>query len=226
MYPHRIRLRGPWEYEAHDVPVGEESSAGRVIMPCDCWDGPAGRVTFRRRFGYPGRIDSHERVWLVFDAVPTAMRVTVNGTDLGTHGGTLEVDVTHLLGGRNELVADVPELAPGSRLWDEAALEVRCTAYLRNVKVTRSGGGIHATGEVVGTAEGPLELYLVADRSPAGYARVDPAGGVQAFTLRAEGRNREGEPISQVTIELVQGAVVWYTVQRAVPEEASSHPGA
>jgi hypothetical protein len=152
--------------------------------------------------------------------------VAVNGTDLGTHAGAVEIDVTHLLGPRNELVVDVPVLAPGSGLWDESALEIRCTAYLRNVEVTRSGGGIHATGEVVGTAEGLLELYLVADRSPAGYANVDPAGGIQPFTLRAEGTNRDGEPIGRVKIELVQGAVVWYTVERAVPEKASPYPGA
>jgi hypothetical protein len=226
MYPHRIRLRGPWDYEALDVPAGETSSAGRVIMPCDCWDGPGGRVTFRRRFGYPGQIDSHERVWLVFDGVAVPMRVTVNESDLGTYAGAVEVDVTQLLRARSELTVEMTDLAPGSRFWDEVALEVRCTAYLRNVQVTRSGGMILATGEVVGTAAGPLELYLVADRSPAGYAKVDPAGGVQSFSLRTEGTNRDGEPISRVTIELVQGAVAWYSVERAFPEQASGHRGA
>jgi hypothetical protein len=222
MYPHRIRLRGPWEYEVLDAPGGE-TTASRVVMPCPHWDGPAGHLRFRRRFGYPGRIDAHERVWLVFDGLLATVRVAVNDADLGTHTDAVEVDITHLLGPRNELAAEVPELVSGQGLWDEAALEVRCTAYMRNIQLKRVEEEIHATGEVVGSAEGPLELYLVADRSPAGYTKVDPAGGVQAFELRAEGTNREGEPVGRVTIELIQGAVVWYTVELAVPTPASGH---
>jgi hypothetical protein len=261
MYPHRIRLRGPWEYEMMDAPAGEVPSTGRIVMPCPRWDGPPGRVQFHRHFGYPGRIDAHERVWIVFDGLASPVRVSVNATDLGTHTGAVEVDVTHLLGSRNELTVELVIAAPsppavvpspsavvssppgplsqggrggestlpsplggegaevkGQGLWDEAALEVRCTAYLRNVQVKWVGGEIRATGEVVGSSEGLLELYLVADRSPAGYTKVDPAGGMQPFELRAEGTNQEGGPVGRVTIELIRGAVVWYTVERAVPE--------
>ncbi len=218
MYPHRIRLRGPWEYEVLDVPGGGAPRAGRVMLPCPRWDGPPGHVRFRRRFGYPGQIDAHERVWIVFDGLASPVRVSVNGTDLGMHFVTAEVDVTQLLGSRNELTLENTDLACGKGLWDEAALEVRCTAYLRDVQVQRVEGQIRARGEVVGTAEGPLELYLVADRSPAGYARVDPAEGVQPFELRGVGTNEEGKPVDRATIELVQGAVVWYRVERAVPE--------
>jgi hypothetical protein len=218
MYPHRIRLRGPWEYEVLDVPGGGAPSAGRVTMPCLRWEGPMGHVRLRRRFGYPGQVDSYERVWVVFDGLASSVQLSVNGTDLGMHSVTAEVDVTQLLGARNELTLEIPDMAPGKGLWDEAALEVRCTAYLRNVQVKRIGDEIRATGEVVGTAEGPLELYLVADRSPAGYSRVDPAGGVQPFELRGPGTNEEGKPVGQAAIELVQGAVAWYRVERAVPE--------
>jgi hypothetical protein len=226
MYPHRIRLRGPWEYDALDVTKDQPSPSGRVTMPCPHWDGPPGRVRFLRRFGYPGRIDAHEHVWLVFDGLFVPVRVSVNGNDMGKYTGAVEVDVTQLLGARNELTVEVPNLTRGTSLWDEAALEVRCTAYLRNVQVKRVRGGIHATGEVIGTSEGPLELYLVADRSPAGYAKVDSGGGVRSFDLRAETTNRDGKPVGRVTIELIQGAVVWYTMDLPVPEEASLHPGA
>src|SRR5262245_97069 len=70
MYPHRIRLRGPWECQplAPDGPPPR-----RVTLPCRWADGGLGDfrgpVRFRRRFGYPGRLDAHERVWLTF--VPT-----------------------------------------------------------------------------------------------------------------------------------------------------------
>jgi hypothetical protein len=195
-------------------------------MPCRSWTGPVGRVRFRRRFGYPGQIDAHERVWLVFDELHGTICLAVNGADLGTHAVTVDVDVTHLLRERNEVTVEIPNLKSGEPLWDEAALEVRCKAYLRHVQVNRVGAEIRATGEVVGTAEGLLDLYLVADRSPAGYTKVDPAGGVLPFELRAEGTNNEGEPVGRATIELIQGAVVWYSVELAVPELASPHTGA
>src|SRR4051794_25868944 len=67
-YPHRIRLRGPWECERIGIspsspallPEGEGSdSPWRVLMPCG-WidaglDGYRGTAQFTRKFGYPGR---------------------------------------------------------------------------------------------------------------------------------------------------------------------------
>ena len=71
MYPHRIRLRGPWDCEplarlAPGASDGALPPPGRMTLPCRWAEGGltdfAGRVRFRRRFGYPGRIDAHERV--------------------------------------------------------------------------------------------------------------------------------------------------------------------
>src|SRR5689334_11433430 len=114
IYPHRIRLRGPWQCEPLErlqlpKPRGESSSpAGdphqpdapararllgnprgsqsltprleshvtpprTVRMPCRWRDAGlgdfAGRVRFSRNFGYPGQIDSWERVWLTFAGI-------------------------------------------------------------------------------------------------------------------------------------------------------------
>src|SRR5260370_8527653 len=79
--PHRIRLRGPWQSE----PV-------------------AGGVRRVRRFGYPGRIDADERVWLTFAGVAGRVEVSLNGHVLGSHdgGAPFEHEVTSLLGPRNE----------------------------------------------------------------------------------------------------------------------------
>ena len=102
MYPHRIRLRGPWEYETLARPEGAPPLSGRVIMP---WTPGAaapilaGSVRFRRRFGYPGRIDAHERVWLVVEGIATAIQAAVNGASLGEGRGNFEFDATHLLDG-------------------------------------------------------------------------------------------------------------------------------
>src|SRR5438045_3707759 len=85
-YPHRIRLRGPWQSE----PL-------------------ANGVRRRRRFGYPVRIDADERVWLTFHGVTGRVAVALNGQALGSHDGAeaFAYEVTPLLRPRNELVMDV-----------------------------------------------------------------------------------------------------------------------
>src|SRR4051794_14657703 len=159
MYPHRIRLRGPWDYEplAWSPPEGRPlPPAGRMNVPCrwaDCGLADfSGRVRFRRRFGYPGRIDAHERVWLTFAGAGVRAEVALNGAPLGRHegDGPFEFEVTELLRPRNELVVEVEGPADAAGLWGEVALEVRCTAYLRGVRLWAEpeGDGVraHAAG--------------------------------------------------------------------------------
>ncbi len=211
-YPHRIRLRGPWECE----PLAPPGPARRVLMPCRWADvGLAGptRVRCRRRFGYPGRIDSHERVWLTLAGAEDRVEVWVNEEPLGQHPGDrpCELEVTALLRARNELAIAV-ESAPGSGgLWGEVALEVRCSAFLRDVYLQMEGPTLLVCGAVVGTAEGELELYAVCDRHPAGYAKVVPSPEGAPFALRVEGQG--AQPVS-VQVDLVNRATVWYTVIR------------
>jgi hypothetical protein len=196
MYPHRIRLRGPWECEP----------LGRVTVP-HRWD-HAGRVRLRRRFGYPGRIDAHERVWLILPAVERIAAVRLNGELLGRQEGPggCEFDVTALLRERNELTVELDTAAGGT--WDGAELEVRCTAFLRGVHVWTEGNTLHAAGEVVGMAERPLELYLLRDRSTVAYATAEANPAGQPFHLIGEGSI--SPPVQDVRVELVNGAVVWY----------------
>ena len=65
-YPHRMRLRGPWDCTPLTAVPGQTlPPPRRVVMPC-AWAearlaGRAVRARFTRRFGYPGRIDEHER---------------------------------------------------------------------------------------------------------------------------------------------------------------------
>src|SRR5713101_1462133 len=102
MYPHRIRLVGPWECETLER---------RVLMPChwrDCGLADfTGTVRFTRRFGYPGRIDDYERVWLTFAAVAGRADVCLNGTTLGCIDGPAEFETTQLLRERNVLQVDI-----------------------------------------------------------------------------------------------------------------------
>src|SRR5262249_16304202 len=142
-------------------------SVKRVTMPCrwrDCGLGDfTGTVRFTRRFGYPGRIDDYECVWLTFAAVAGRAAVCLNGTALGQCDAACEFEGTRLLRERNVLHVDIEGGGDDAGLCGEVALEVRRTAFLRNLRVTASDG-LHVSGEVAGTAEGPLELYVICER--------------------------------------------------------------
>src|SRR5438477_13088651 len=98
MYPHRIRLRGPWECEPLARAVSDAQGRSemvvealppprRMVLPCRWGEGGladfAGRVRFRRRFGLPRQLDAHERVWLTFAGVDGVAWLSLNGDLLG-----------------------------------------------------------------------------------------------------------------------------------------------
>jgi hypothetical protein len=242
MYPHRIRLRGPWQFKAlarfeqfngrlaeskQDLPA-----PGRMTMPCRWKDSPlksfAGTVLLTRNFGYPGRIDSFERVWLTFAELTQSAEVSLNKTLLGKcDEKTLpsEWDVTSLLRPRNllevRLVADTDE---GS-LWGEVALEIRRTAFLRDVKACIEHNGettsLSVTGTVVGSCDRPLELYTLLEGKTVGYATVPLTETVNSFTMAIDEHaleEREVAPasVSDLRVELVDGGVVWYSVNAQI----------
>ena len=100
---HRIRLRGPWEYER----LGSAES-GRVVFPSTwaAFGGPAGTVRFTRRFGRPAGL-TDERIWLELTADGEVL-VSLNGRPLGLFGRAMSsVDVTDGLALRNRLVLDL-----------------------------------------------------------------------------------------------------------------------
>lgn len=142
MYPHRIRLRGPWECQPlarfvigadgrNETVTTNLPAPLRMIMPCRWSEGGlnafSGRVRFRRHFGYPGRIDEHERVWLTFAGVDRAAEIWLNGQFLGRQEGVrpFEFEVTKLLGNRNDLRVEVEGEAETGGLCGEVAMEIR-----------------------------------------------------------------------------------------------------
>ena len=62
---------------------------------------------FAAGFGYPGRIDLTEHVWLTFAGVEGHAVVDLNGQKLGDLDGLGEFEVTQLLQQRNLVVVDV-----------------------------------------------------------------------------------------------------------------------
>src|SRR2546426_27142 len=124
MYPHQIRLRGPWECEplaravehAGDIEmVAQDLPAPcRITLPCRWRETAladfAGRVRLRRRFGRPRQLDAYEQVWLTFGGAEARAAVSLNNRFLGQQVRPcepFEFEVTDLLRERNELVVDV-----------------------------------------------------------------------------------------------------------------------
>jgi hypothetical protein len=234
MYPHRIRLRGPWSCEplarlpsASNLPL---PAAFRAALPCRWRDaglaGFAGHVRFRRRFGYPGRIDDYERVWLTFAGATGSVEIQLNEHTLPYlsnsvwERGAAEFDVTSLLRARNELIIDVESPDDAGGLWGEVALEVRCTAYLRDLclRLARDPPVLYVTGQVVGTCDGQLELYAVMNRFTVAYAKVQPAPHGQVFHLVSEALPLDDTDEEHwVRVDLIKGACVWYTFEALLP---------
>jgi hypothetical protein len=224
MYPHRIRLRGPWQCE----PLRRRDDAEqplppprRMTMPCHWSKGGladfTGRVRLRRAFGYPGRLDAYERVWLTFAGVGGEAEAWLNEHPLGRIGTGSQFEITPWLNARNALIVEIDGTAEEGGLWGEAALEIRCTAFLCDLRhsaiLTGDRVDLQVTGRVVGTAEQPLDLYCLLDGSVLGYMQIRPTDAGEPFAFVGEEISVEkwrdsGVPVQ---VDLVNGAVVWYT---------------
>lgn len=233
-YPHRIRLRGPWECEplarlvrlpdgSIHVETANLPAPRRMTMPRRWQEGGlehfAGRVRFRRHFGYPGTIDADERVWLLFEGFEGIAQITLNGNYLGEHdggSGPCDYDVTQLLTQGNDLDLVIESPAESGGLWGDVALEIRATAFLRNVRPCLDAGELAVDGEAVGTSENPLELYVLLDNKTVGYLVVTPSLCGQAFRIKAELPFPLGAPEHTVRVELVNGAAVWFAVEHRI----------
>jgi hypothetical protein len=221
MYPHRIRLHGPWECEplaAPDQPV--PLPPRRFVPPARLRDAGlgdfAGRVRLTRRFGYPGRIDEYEHVWLTFADVVGRVDVALNGTTLGSgRSAGLEFEATSLLSSRNRLEVILEADSGDAGLVGEVALEIRRDAFLRAVAAQRGPGGIiRVTGLVVGTSVMPLELYALADGKHVYYSSITASAAGQPFEFVFTPER----PPPQVQVELVCVAERWYVVEAPVTE--------
>jgi hypothetical protein len=202
-----------------------------MTLPCRWADGGlrdfAGRVRFTRRFGYPGRIDDFERVWLTVAGVEETADLSLNSTRVGSvssKDSPFETDVTALLCQRNELVVDVDGGVDGG-LWGEVALEVRCLAFLGDIRLKSLPGALQIEGKVFGPAERTLELYAVLGRRTADYATVTPSPAGTPFRLSAElpAVADADEPVL-LKVDLVNGAMVWYTFEHVCDAALAERP--
>jgi hypothetical protein len=234
MYPHRIRLRGPWTWQPlYRIVVGPAGGvsrssellppAFRVTMPSSWID--AGLADFRggmrlvRPFGYPGRIDDFERVWLTFAGLEGIATVTLNDTILGNidgRGGPADFEITALLQPRNLLVVDIEVLAAIGGLWSEVALEVRATAFLRDVRFEIRAEQLTAHGIAIGNASRPLDLYLFAGGKFLTHDLAQPTAQGQPFTLVGSLGDHQWPSPLPARVELVDVSAIWHVVEGVV----------
>ena len=214
VYPHRIRLRGPWECVPLETRIGAPvPMPRRVTMPGRLGDhglaGFAGKVRYVRKFGYPGRIDDFERVWLTCDGLDGLADIQLNATPLAReHGGPFTFDVTRILKQHNWLEVVIAADADQGGLWGEVALEIRCSAHLHDLRARRlDDGALEVTGAVVGTCDRSLELYGLADGAHVHYQLIDAQPEGTPFRFVAPAR----EPcVQHVRVDLVNVSTVWY----------------
>lgn len=106
MYPHTIRLRGPWNYELR----GEHGAqSGSISMPCVLPAAEGQTFSFTRGFNWLAKIDDDEAVHLYARGAVGRCQFLLNGQAIGEHQGvwgTARWDVTSLLRGRNNLTIE------------------------------------------------------------------------------------------------------------------------
>ncbi len=218
MYPHRIRLRGPWECQ----PASASLLPRRVTMPGRWSDaglaGFRGTALFTRRFGYPGRADpATEHIWLTCTGCTGCREVRLNGHLLAASPSkAFSFDVTAIMAARNQLEFDIDGQTDGAGLWGEVALEMRRDAYLDEVCITRAGASLIVTGVVRGVAPRPLELYLLVDGRHADYRTITPTVAGQSFRIELA---EMASPLHLMRMELIHISSVWYAVELPIPGE-------
>ena len=240
MYPHRIRLRGPWEiqplallvfvreslgqfgFRRHDLPPARTVNAPGLWKDCGLPDFP-GIVRYRRHFGLPRKLDEHETVWITCAGVADSCIVWLNDERLANFANPrqpFEVEVTGKLRDRNELWLDIHYDHPnGGGLCGDVALEIRALAWIRDLQVTLQPSGetaiIQLDGTFVGRSDSTLDFYVLLDRRTILQQTVlcEPSGARFQFeteTILVDGLEH------LLRVDLVNGSSVWYTTEQTI----------
>lgn len=233
MYPHRIRLRGPWQIEPH-AESGNAVPPFTVSMPCT-WSEMGlgsfrGMVRLRRSFGMPRRLDSWERIWLTGADVHWQTDVFLNDEQLGTIvacGQPISLEITGKLRERNEVCLVTQLDVPGATVGHDLALEIRAAAWLDQVhsQLTLADAQSELTirGRAYGASPTPVDAFVIVGRHVAHQTRVEPTESGRhfewKFTLTASDTVHAEHGL--ISVELVQGSAIWYRIEQR-PEMAAS----
>ena len=240
-YPHPIRLHGPWEWEVlrSNMP-GEEVAAmqRRLHIPGD-WGGVLGaafqgQVRLRRWFHRPGKLEAHERAWLVCQGVDPGGTIRLNGEELGAAQGyaiPVEFHVTERLLARNNLEIDIDtysiagmqglrpgrEGLPGGLLGD-IRLEIRAEYFVQGLSLYFDPRSTPPQAVLQGQVMGnrTADKFEIAARGPAGelvYGEVPldkrfelrgPAEGIPAWKA-SPAVSGEQNRLAEVEVRLLRG---------------------
>jgi len=170
-----------------------------------------GLATFTRRFGYPGKIDETEHVWLTCDGCTGCHGVSLNGQALAVvPDSTFAFDVTKLLRSRNRLEIAIEGTTADAGLWGEVALEIRKDAFLADVRIEQTKPKLQIAGKVVGSSPQPLELYTLVDGRHVDYRTVLPSNDGTPFRIELSDVQ---DPAQLVRVELIHISTIWYIVE-------------
>jgi hypothetical protein len=211
MYPHRIRLRGPWTLKAgpcetFSVSLGETSTPEL--------DSTTGAIQLYRRFSWPQQLQPHERLWLVLE------RSCVSGGALNDRALVLtavahdhqECDVTSLTRRSNQLTLDI-SAGRSHQAFPNVALEVRCLTFLRQTtwRIDQNNRRLEISGQLVGVHETPLELYVRVGEVNVFYTPAHANERCSMFQYQSEIPAASNEQTA-IQIDLVSGGVIWHRV--------------
>jgi hypothetical protein len=233
MYPHRIRLVGPWDAEPFGGGRSSSlSSVRRVVVPVRLEDlglaNEAG-ILFRRRFGLPRKLDDWERVWVVPSwETDIAFMWQLNGTDVkwtrqrdegpSDYVVPSRSDVTALLRDRNELTVRILAAGPHTPPFGGAALDIGCRAYIQRVRI-RSFPNVVAREVVLDVSvfsedsNDRLEIYVLVDGVNCGYLKPHECGNEKTHIVRWDEPIMESAVPFTLRVDLVNVATIWDTVE-------------
>jgi hypothetical protein len=122
--PHRIRLRGWWEFRLHFRRV----SIGWMKVPGTLrdagWPEFIGTVSFYRRFGRPSNLGTSDRVRLAFEGITGGAEVYLNDERIGDLGMSGSFDVSGRLRERNMLALVMQSLDDECGILGDVVLEI------------------------------------------------------------------------------------------------------
>ncbi|MCA9070213.1 MAG: hypothetical protein KDA84_14870 [Planctomycetaceae bacterium] len=136
MSVHRIRLRGPWQFEWLS-PTNRNPAEGRASLPQEwreLFGTEPGQVRFLRKFNRPTNLDQGSHVDVVFEGVGGFAKFAINGQSLeplptdGSDVNSIRCRITDDLEPSNELQVDLhfdpsQDSKPGG-LWGLVVLEI------------------------------------------------------------------------------------------------------
>lgn len=228
MYPHRIRLRGPWRLE----PVAGDQPPRTARLPGRWADaglaGFRGTVRYRRSFGMPRRLDPWERVFITCDGAAGHATVFLNGERLGEFANgehPFSIEATGKLVDRNELVIDLTADERGG-IWGDVALEIRASVWLENVEFQWFDGEteprLAVRGGIAGRIEDDVDAFVIVGRGVVFQTTIRPGDVGRHFEWTAviPSETVEAEHVL-AAVELVHGSAIWYRIEERIPTASS-----